>query len=95
VRFAWLQWQEQAVARWPEKLLRGLVHSDGTRVMNQVGERAYPRYFFTNHSADILQIFCQACDRAGVLWTRPTWKQVSVARAAHVSTLDRLIGPKR
>lgn len=63
-------WQERIVDRHPGSLLRGLIHSDGCRVANVVRHPnktySYPRYFFSNRSADIREIFCEACDRIGV-----------------------------
>src|SRR6185437_11242467 len=50
-------WQEAIVDREPEQFIRGLIHSDGCRVMNRVvvkgKEYAYPRYFFSQVSKDI------------------------------------------
>jgi hypothetical protein len=48
--------------------LRGLIHSPGCRVTNKVwgGKYEYPRYFFTNHSLDIQQLFKDACDPIGL-----------------------------
>ena len=89
-------WQQQIVARYPRQLLRGLIHSDGCRVTNRVQRRkyAYPRYFFTNTSSDILQIFRDTCDALGIRHrdTKPT--TISVARRSDVATLDAFIGPK-
>ena len=75
-------------------LLRGLIHSDGSRDLNWVNGKSYPRYQFTNYSVDIQQIFTQACERYGVHWTRTYWKTISVARRADVAKLDEIIGPK-
>jgi hypothetical protein len=90
------QWQQQIVRRFPRQLLRGLIHSDGCRVINRVQKRryTYPRYFFTNTSTDILQIFRDTCDAIGVPHrdTKPT--TISVARRVGVATLDTFIGPK-
>lgn len=87
-------WQRHLARRQADRLLRGLIHSDGCRVENRVGQRAYPRYFFSNRSPDILSIFCAACDEIGVSWRRPSHKHISVARAADVAALDAIIGPK-
>src|SRR3954447_10073687 len=55
-------WQRDiALERNPGRFLRGLLHSDGCRTSNEVtrqlvsGPRSYryPRYFFSNRSADI------------------------------------------
>ncbi|MBA2283669.1 MAG: hypothetical protein H0W25_20870 [Acidimicrobiia bacterium] len=93
-------WQEAiAVNRHPDRLVRGLVHSDGCRVINRVRgangvSYAYLRYFLTNESADILQIFESACDRLEVEHRRNNRNSVSVARRASVAKLDVIVGPK-
>jgi hypothetical protein len=91
-------WQQDIVAHHPERILRGLIHSDGCRVINRVkvgGRRyEYPRYQFTNNSEDIKSIFCRACDDYGVSWRQSNWKTISVSRAADVAKLDEVIGPK-
>lgn len=60
-------WQRRIVERYPGRLLRGLIHSDGCRVENVIRHPRrtyrYPRYFFSNRSLDIQRIFCDACDR--------------------------------
>lgn len=96
-------WQQAIVDQHPEAFLRGLIHSDGCRSINRfsttlpsgrVRTYAYPRYFFTNRSEDILGLFCATCDRLGVRWTRSSAKNVSVAHRASVARLDAFIGPK-
>jgi len=46
-------WQQELVDLDPRHLIRGLLHSDGCRVLNWVNGTPYPRYHFTNVSADI------------------------------------------
>ena len=89
-------WQERLVDRRPEQLLRGLIHSDGCRFMN-IGRNNWvcPRYAFSQKSDDIRSIFCDACDRLGVRWTKAGNHTIYVSRKADVATLDRFIGPKR
>jgi hypothetical protein len=89
-------WQDELVNRYPRQLLRGLIHSDGCRVMNKVwrGRYAYTRYFFTNHSEDILQIFRDCCDTIGVPHRDSRWDTISIARREGVAALDSFIGPK-
>jgi hypothetical protein len=91
--------QEAIVAEHPRELLRGLIHSDGCRFVNRVrGPRrdyAYTRYVFTNVSADIRGIFCDACDRLGIEWPQMNARNISVARRASVALLDGFVGPKR
>jgi hypothetical protein len=87
-------WQEAIAARHPGQLLRGLIHSDGGRFANKVKGKVYWRYQFSNHSRDIQDIFCRACDRIGVKWKRSYWKTISVSRRSDVATLDFFVGPK-
>ena len=96
-------WQWHVVEREPAALLRGLFHSDGSRVTNWAtrvvaGERKryeYPRWQLVNHSEQILDLACQALDLVGVPWRRSSWKTVSVSTREGVARLDELVGPKR
>lgn len=93
-------WQRRlALEIRPDLLLRGLIHSDGCRVINRVrahGRRyEYVRYFFKNESADIRGLFIEACDRLGVSARHNNRNSVSVARRESVAILDRIVGPKR
>lgn len=92
-------WQLEHCERHPEMLLRGLIHSDGSRCMNRVRNPAgkayeYPRYFFNNESSDILRIFCWACQQVGVRYAWGRTNQIAVSRRADVAVLDSFIGPK-
>ena len=95
-------WQELIVEEHPGPFLRGLFHSDGCRVTNWTVRRLkggprryeYPRYFFSNESADILGICARTLDRVGVTWTRPRPNVISVARRESVAILDTMVGPK-
>jgi hypothetical protein len=89
-------WQVAIVRQHPRELLRGLIHSGGCRVINRVskGRHQYPRYFFTNLSEDILQIFRDACDAIGVRHRNSKPNVISVARRESVAILDAFIGPK-
>lgn len=90
--------QERIVMSDPRPLLRGLIHSDGTRIIavERKGSnvRYAPRYAFKNRSEDILQIFCRACSTAGIRFTRPSATQIAVYRKASVARLDEFVGPK-
>jgi hypothetical protein len=90
-------WQWAYVWQEPGMFVRGLIHSDGCRVMNRVhgGKYAYPRYFFCNHSLDIQQMFREACDLIGVEYRNNRWHTISVARRESVAKLDAIVGPKR
>lgn len=96
-------WQREIVEADPRPFLRGLIHSDGCRSMNRfttklpsgrVAEYAYARYFFSNMSADIRGLFCDACDQLGVRWTQSNHRNISVAHRPSVRRLDTFIGPK-
>jgi len=87
-------WQSRIATVEPGLLLRGFIHSDGCRFDNRVNGKAYPRYEFSNRSADILRIFSSACDAFGVRWTQPSAIHVSIARAPDVAKLDEIVGPK-
>ena len=86
-------WQRLLVAKDPELLLRGLIHSDGCRFINSKGSWSCPRYSFSNRSDDIRDIFCQTCDLVGVRYTFAPYT-VYVSRKADVARLDEFIGPK-
>ena len=91
-------WQQAVVERHPEPFLRGLIHSDGCRFTNPVrhGEKlyTYPRYNFSNASADIRKLFCDTCDLLGIEWRVMNARNISVARRASVARLDEFVGPK-
>ena len=87
-------WQREIVDHDPRPLLRGLIHSDGCRVVNKSMGRLYLRYMFTNASTDILGIFCDACDQLGIDWTQPKERNISIARRDSIALMDTFIGPK-
>ncbi|MGJ5802532.1 helix-turn-helix domain-containing protein [Streptomyces europaeiscabiei] len=95
-------WQQAIVGNHPWEFIRGLIHSDGCRITNWTtrlvgGERKryeYPRYFFTNVSADIIRLFTDTLDRVGVDWKLANARNVSIARKASVALLDTHVGPK-
>jgi hypothetical protein len=89
-------WQERiALEEHPDLLLRGLVHSDGCRVLNWVNGTAYPRYHFSNRSDDVREIFAEACRRLRIACRPHNRWSLSVARRESVARLDEFIGPKR
>lgn len=89
-------WQEDvALDRHPYLLLRGLIQSDGWRGVNRVGRFEYPRYLFSNRSADIRQLLGTACARMGIA-SRPSGRwQVAVSRREDVARMDLFVGKKR
>ena len=89
-----LPWQRDLTRKFPGPLLRGLIHSDGCRILNRVNDTDYPRYHFANKSSGIRHIFCAACDDYGIRWTTCRTELLSVARRADVARLDLAVGPK-
>jgi hypothetical protein len=96
-------WQAELTERYPRELLRGLIHSDGCRSINRfqtklpsgrVARYEYPRYFFSNLSADIRRIFCDHCDILGIRWTLSNPRNISVSHRRSVALLDEFVGPK-
>lgn len=97
-------WQREITGAHPEMLLRGLIHSDGCRCVNRfrtrlpsgrLAEYEYPRYFFSNASADIRRIFCEHCELLGVRWSQSNARNISVSHRRGVAALDRFVGSKR
>ncbi|MGA8332262.1 MAG: hypothetical protein WB777_23695 [Mycobacterium sp.] len=87
-------WQEALVKVATEEFVRGLIDSDGCRVVaNDRGVRSV-RYHFSNRSDDIRNLFCAALDELNIPWTRPRWFEVAVYRKAAVARLDEFVGPK-
>jgi hypothetical protein len=93
-RIALEPWQEVLVKGATEDFIRGLIHSDGCRVVaNDRGVRSV-RYHFTNRSEDIIGLFTAALDDLGIPWTRSSKKIVSIYRKAATARLDEFVGPK-
>jgi hypothetical protein len=96
-------WQREVVDRFPQEFLCGLLHSDGCRTVNRfktmlpsgrVAEYSYPRWFFSNRSADIRGLFCEYCERLGIRWTQSNPRNISVAHRASVALLDSFVPAK-
>ncbi|MGI5227458.1 helix-turn-helix domain-containing protein [Actinoallomurus sp. CA-142502] len=95
-------WQDEIVSEFGEEFVRGLIHSDGCRAVNRVrrplkgGDRwyEYPRYFFTNASDDIRELFTDTLDRLGIEWKRSNKRIISITKKEAVARLDEFVGPK-
>lgn len=91
-------WQRKIVSAQPERFVRGLVHSDGSRFINRVQIKGkiytYPRYNFTNASADIRKLFTDSCDQLGIAWRQMNARNISIARREAVARLDEFVGAK-
>lgn len=97
-------WQRELTHAHPGALVRGLIHSDGCRTINRfttklpsgrTQEYAYPRYFFSNESADIRAIFCEHVEVLGVRWSQSNRRNISISDKKSVAILDEVVGPKR
>jgi hypothetical protein len=60
----------------------------------RVAQYAYPRYFFSNLSADIRGLFCASCEQLGLRWTQSNHRNISISHRASVALLDEHVGPK-
>ena len=96
-------WQREITGAHPRDLIRGLIHSDGCRSINRfrttlpsgrVAQYAYARYFFSNLSDDIKDVFCDHCDLLGIAWSRANPRYVSIHDRSSVAVLDSFVGPK-
>ena len=99
-------WQQAHVDAATEDFVRGLIHSDGCRVVANDRGVASIRYHFTNHSADIRGLFCAALDKLGIPWTQNSRYMIAepiprslrscppVHRKVATARLDEFIGPK-
>jgi hypothetical protein len=88
-------WQQAIIADNHRSLIRGLIHSDGCRVVATDRGVLSVRYHFSNLSEDIKRIYCDSLDAVGIHWTRPSDKDIAVYRKASVAIMDRFVGPKR
>ena len=88
---------------YPMGFVRGLIHSDDCRTVDRfktrlpsgrVAEYAYPRYFFSNLSADVRGLFCESCERLGLRWTQSNHRNISISHRTSVARLDENVGPK-
>jgi hypothetical protein len=98
-RIRLMPWQEQIVAANREAFIKGLIDSDGTRIIAVERKGSYvrevPRYAFSNKSEDIKRLFCESCDALGIDWTRPSDRQIAIYRKASVARLDEFVGAKQ
>jgi hypothetical protein len=87
-------WQELLVKQATKDFIRGLIESDGCRVVaNDRGVRSV-RYHFSNRSEDILGLFTGALDKLAIPWTRSSRYVIAVYRKAAAARLDEFVGPK-
>jgi hypothetical protein len=93
-------WQRDiAIDRFPDQFIRGLIHSDGCRAINRIKAVSgknyeYVRYFFSNESEDIRQLFFDTCKRLEIDARHNMRNSISVARKESVRRLEEIVGPK-
>lgn len=96
-------WQLELTRAYPEALIRGLIHSDGCRVVNRfktklpsgrIAAYSYVRYFFTNMSVDIRRIFREHCELLGIRVTQSNHRNLTVSHRTSVAILEEVVGPK-
>jgi hypothetical protein len=96
-------WQLELTRANPGSLVRGLIHSDGCRVLNRfqtklpsgrLGHYSYVRYFFSNLSEDIRSIFKEHCELLGIRVTQSNHRNLTVSHRKSVAILERIVGPK-
>jgi hypothetical protein len=88
-------WQSTIVERNRRQLIKGLIHSDGCRVVANDRGLDSVRYHFSNLSSDIKQIYCDSLDAIGISWTRPCEREIAEYRKSAVGVLDEFVGPKK
>ena len=90
--------QQRIVDEHPEALIRGLIHSDGCRVINRIRKKRsasevkyyeYPRYHFTNASKDIIDILTRALDELSIAWKIHVSKREPVHKDAYIVSISR------
>jgi hypothetical protein len=93
-RIALEDWQQEIVAREPWRFLKGCIRSDGCSFINRTGPYEYLSYQFSNHSRDIIGLFCQTCDSVELEYRRYA-RAVRINRRSSVARLKEKIGVKR
>jgi hypothetical protein len=86
-------WQKCIVEHEPWRFLRGCIRSDGCVFVNRTGRYAYISYEFSNRSAQIRELFMDACDVVDVEY-RPYRRYVRVYRRESVALLQEYVGLK-
>ena len=86
-------WQREIMHEYPIEFLRGLIHTDGTRINPVINGKVYSRYQFSQVSTDIRALFEEVCGVLNLNWT--FWGVIyTIARRKDVEYLDTVIGAK-
>lgn len=86
-------WQSNILDHEPWPFLRGCIRSDGCVFVNRTGPYAYVSYDFSNRSAQIRELFMDACDLVGVEY-RGYPRYVRIYRRASVALMLEHVGVK-
>lgn len=92
-------WQSGITAAYPRQFIRGLIHTDGARYIARQRKNGktycYPRYSFSNRSADIQRLLIEHLTLLGIRCRTANRWNVEIARREAVAALDEFVGPKR
>jgi hypothetical protein len=86
-------WQRERIEAAPWSFVRGCIRSDGCCFVNRTGRYEYLTYHFSNHSADIRELFVGTCAGVGIE-CRVSGRHVRVNRRASVRMLLEHVGTK-
>ena len=86
-------WQTSILERQPWSFLRGCIRSDGCVFVNRTGRYEYISYEFSNRSAQIRELFMDACDLVDVEY-RAYRRYVRIYRRPSVALMQRYVGLK-
>ncbi len=99
-------WQRDIIDTHPQEFLKGLYHTDGSRYIHAQGNLKHIHYNFTNKSKDIIDLFCESCDKLDIEYRineRPfintkdevsTGWTVTIGKRAEVERCEILLGKK-
>jgi Homeodomain-like domain len=86
-------WQTAILEREPWRFLRGSIRSDGCVFVNRTGRYEYLSYEFSNLSAQIRELFMDACDLVDVEY-RAYRRYVRIYRRESVALMQEHVGSK-
>jgi Helix-turn-helix domain len=92
-RVALEDWQREMVREQAPHFLRGCIQTDGCLFLNRTGKYTYLCCDFANHSQDILDAFCWACELEGIEYRRYP-KSIRIYRRASVQRMVNCVGSK-
>ncbi len=94
-----VEWQQMIVEANRKPFIRGLIHSDGTRIIATERKGSYvrqaPRYAFSNKSEGHQAAVLRELRRHRRPLDPPSDCQIAIYRKASVALLDEFVGPKQ